>query len=46
VCVELPIALEVQISLIISERKDIADLRAYADDAGFEGADMVAAATW
>jgi hypothetical protein len=41
--VEFPISLEVQISLITPERKDIADLRADADDAGFERADMVAA---
>jgi hypothetical protein len=41
--VEFPISLEIQISLITPERKDMADLRADADDAGFERADMVAA---
>ena len=36
--VELPIPLEVNVPLISTERKDIADLRTDADDAGFERA--------
>ena len=43
--VELAVALEVQVSLRISERKDVSDLRADSDNAGFEGADVIAAAT-
>jgi hypothetical protein len=43
--VELAIALEIQVSLIISERKNIPNLRADADDARLEGADAVAAST-
>jgi hypothetical protein len=43
--VELAIALEVDVSLRSSERKDVSDLRADADDAGFEGAHPIAAST-
>jgi hypothetical protein len=42
--VELAVALEVQVSLRISERKDISDLRADANDPRHEGTDMITAA--
>jgi hypothetical protein len=41
--VELHIPLEIQISLIISDRKEIADLRTDADNPRLERADVVAA---